>query len=178
MRKTDPPRETREDDAHAFRAAMKGVKPLRAAPRVSAPAARVRHRRPASADARTASGPPPVQRETDAEEMLQFRRPGVQDQLLRKLRRGLIPQAAEIDLHGMTLQQAWDTLADFIEQGRARAQRCVRIVHGKGYRSGGRGPVLKSAVNDWLRHNHDVIAFVSARPLDGGAGALYVLLRA
>jgi DNA-nicking Smr family endonuclease len=54
----------------------------------------------------------------------------------------------------------------------------VRIIHGKGYRSGARGPVLKTAVNLWLRHHHDVIAFVSARTIDGGTGALYVLLRA
>ena len=54
----------------------------------------------------------------------------------------------------------------------------MRIIHGKGYRSGARGPILKSAVNDWLRRDMDVMAFVSARPIDGGTGAVYVLLRA
>ena len=53
----------------------------------------------------------------------------------------------------------------------------MRIVHGKGYRSGARGPVLKTAVNLWLRRHADVMAFVSARAIDGGAGAVYVLLR-
>ena len=53
----------------------------------------------------------------------------------------------------------------------------MRIIHGKGYRSGARGPVLKTAVNHWLRLHLDVLAFVSARAIDGGTGALYVLLR-
>jgi DNA-nicking Smr family endonuclease len=54
----------------------------------------------------------------------------------------------------------------------------VRIIHGKGYRSGARGPVLKTAVDSWLRRHTDVMAFTSARPIDGGTGAVYVLLRA
>jgi DNA-nicking Smr family endonuclease len=54
----------------------------------------------------------------------------------------------------------------------------VRIIHGKGYRSGARGPVLKNAVNLWLRRHLDVMAFASARAIDGGTGAVYVLLRA
>jgi len=54
----------------------------------------------------------------------------------------------------------------------------VRIIHGKGYRSGARGPVLKAALNLWLRRHTDIMAFVSARAIDGGAGAVYVLLRA
>ncbi len=54
----------------------------------------------------------------------------------------------------------------------------MRIIHGKGYRSGARGPLLKIAVNLWLRRHPDVMAFTSARPIDGGTGAVYVLLRA
>jgi DNA-nicking Smr family endonuclease len=54
----------------------------------------------------------------------------------------------------------------------------VRVIHGKGHRSGARGPVLKTAVNLWLRRHMDVMAFVSARAIDGGGGAVYVLLRA
>ena len=68
--------------------------------------------------------------------------------------------------------------AGLITRGRDENLRCVTVVHGKGYRSGSRGPVLKSAVNTWLRRSHDVVAFTSARSIDGGAGALYVLLRA
>jgi DNA-nicking Smr family endonuclease len=120
----------------------------------------------------------PFDKDVQPGESLHFCRGGVQEGLMRRLRRGLIVQQAGIDLHGMTIQQAWDSLDDFIVEGRARGLRCVRVVHGKGYRSGARGPVLQSAVNSWLRHNHDVIAFVSARSIDGGTGAVYVLLRA
>ena len=112
------------------------------------------------------------------ESALSFQRPGVRIQTLRRLRRGLYPIDDELDLHGLTQSAARDLLAAFIERSRDRGCRCVRIIHGKGYRSGARGPVLKAAVNLWLRRHLDIMAFVSARPIDGGAGAVYVLLRA
>jgi DNA-nicking Smr family endonuclease len=96
---------------------------------------------------------------------------------MRRLRRGLYPIEDELDLHGLNQTAARDQLAGFIAQSRDRGCRCVRIIHGKGYRSGARGPVLKTAVNLWLRRHMHVTAFVSARALDGGAGAVYVLLR-
>ena len=68
-------------------------------------------------------------------------------------------------------------LAEFLTYSRNAGRRCVRIVHGKGYRSGARGPVLKAAVDLWLRRHLDVMAFTSARAIDGGTGAVYVLLR-
>jgi DNA-nicking Smr family endonuclease len=109
---------------------------------------------------------------------LSFQRAGVRIQVMRRLRRGLFPIADELDLHGLNQAAARDQLADFIAGSRDRGYRCVRILHGKGYRSGARGPVLKAAVNLWLRRHMDVMAFVSARAMDGGAGAVYVLLRA
>ncbi len=109
---------------------------------------------------------------------LSFRRPGVRDQVMRRLRRGLYPVQDELDLHGLNQAAARDTLSDFLEYNRNAARRCVRIVHGKGYRSGARGPILKIAVNAWLRRHPDVMAFTSARAIDGGTGAVYVLLRA
>jgi DNA-nicking Smr family endonuclease len=54
---------------------------------------------------------------------------------------------------------------------------CVRIIHGKGLRSRHKGPVIKTKVNTWLRQRDDILAFCSARPVDGGTGAIYVLLR-
>jgi DNA-nicking Smr family endonuclease len=114
----------------------------------------------------------------DVEEVLAFRRPGVRDQVLRRLKRGQYRIEDEVDLHGLNQAAARDLLADFIEASRAHGLRCVRIIHGKGYRSGARGPVLKSAVNEWLRRHPDVVAFASARPLDGGTGAVYALLHA
>jgi DNA-nicking Smr family endonuclease len=83
-----------------------------------------------------------------------------------------------LDLHGLGQAAARDNLADFLVQNRDAGRRCVKIVHGKGYRSGARGPILKIAVNSWLRRHADVLAFTSARPIDGGTGAVYVLLRA
>ena len=111
-------------------------------------------------------------------EPLSFRRPGVRDQVMRRLRRGLYPVEDELDLHGLNQAAARDSLSEFLESNRNAAHRCVRIVHGKGYRSGARGPILKIAVNAWLRRHPDVMAFTSARPIDGGTGAVYVLLRA
>jgi DNA-nicking Smr family endonuclease len=109
---------------------------------------------------------------------LAFQRAGVRLQVMRRLRRGLYPIEDELDLHGLTQTAARERLADFLARSRDGGCRCVRIIHGKGYRSGVRGPVLKTAVNLWLRRHTDVMAFVSARAIDGGAGAMYVLLRA
>jgi DNA-nicking Smr family endonuclease len=110
-------------------------------------------------------------------EPLSFQRAGVRDQVMRRLRRGLYPTEDELDLHGLNQAAARDRLADFIARSRYSGSRCVRIIHGKGYRSGARGPVLKTAVNLWLRRHLDVMAFTSARAIDGGTGAVYVLLR-
>jgi DNA-nicking Smr family endonuclease len=172
------------NDAAAFRTAMRDVKPLavRAPRHVAPPAARrTRFRAPPRAAAGnldeimpligTAAG-------EDAAASLAFQRGGVRDQVLRRLRRGLIPSEDELDLHGLTQTEARDRLAEFITHSRDAGRRCVRVVHGKGYRSGARGPVLKTAVNLWLRRHLDVMAFTSARAIDGGTGAVYVLLRA
>jgi DNA-nicking Smr family endonuclease len=114
---------------------------------------------------------------SEAGDALTFRRAGVQDSVLRKLRRGQYRVEAELDLHGHTVAQAKQALREFLE-GMLRAQaRCVRIVHGKGLRSGHRGPVIKNAVNALLQRTDAVLAFCSARPVDGGTGAIYVLLR-
>ena len=110
-------------------------------------------------------------------DVLSFHRPGVRTRTLKHLRRGLYPIEGELDLHGLTQTAARDYLADFLEHSRNAGHRCVRVVHGKGYRSGARGPILKIAVNAWLKRHTDVMAFTSARAIDGGTGAVYVLLR-
>ena len=109
-------------------------------------------------------------------EELVFAREGVQSTVLRKLRRGHYRIQAELDLHGLTLPEAKDALRGFLAQALERNIRCVRIVHGKGLRSGHRGPVLKGAVSGVLRRIGPVLAYVSARHVDGGTGAVYVLL--
>lgn len=107
---------------------------------------------------------------------LGYRRDGTSESVLRRLRRGEYAIRDEIDLHGMTQDEARSALGAFLAEAMLHGQRCVRIIHGKGRGSGHRGPVLKSAVNRWLRRHAAVAAFCSARRNDGGTGALYVLL--
>lgn len=126
------------------------------------------------ASATTPEGSPAVL-ETGGQ--LHFHRAGVRPDVLRMLARGRFPVEAEADLHGMRLQPAQDALREFIADCLVRRLRCVRVIHGKGQRSGPGGPVLKVAVSHWLRQYDAVQAFASARPADGGSGAVYVLLR-
>ena len=107
---------------------------------------------------------------------LGYRCDGTSESVLRRLRRGEYAIRDEIDLHGMTQDEARAALGAFLSEAMLHGQRCVRIIHGKGRGSGHRGPVLKSAVNRWLRRHAAVAAFCSARRNDGGTGALYVLL--
>ncbi len=176
-------------EAQLFRAAVRDVTPLpapatlpqgTALPRPPGPA-RSRRRPPlAVPEAPGAAALGDIVATDDAPgaaDPLSFRRPGVRDQTLRQLRRGRYPVEDELDLHGLSQAAARDRLAEFIAESSLMGLRCVRIVHGKGYRSGARGPVLKIAVNTWLRRHGDVLAFTSARVIDGGTGAVYVLLR-
>jgi len=112
-----------------------------------------------------------------ADETLFFARPGLQQRQLQRFRRGQLSCAAELDMHGMTTAIARSELTAFIADCRERRIRCARIIHGKGYGSGGSAPVLKNRLNSWLRQHHDVLAFSSAQAHHGGSGALYVLLR-
>jgi len=107
---------------------------------------------------------------------LGYRRDGISESVLRRLRRGQYAIRDEIDLHGMTQDEARAALGAFLAEAMLHDRRCVRVIHGKGRGSGHRGPVLKSAVNRWLRRHAAVAAFCSARRNDGGTGALYVLL--
>lgn len=108
---------------------------------------------------------------------LRFHRPSVGRKTLRRLARGGFSIQAETDLHGMIVAEARTALREFLEESQARGYTCVRVVHGKGRRSGARGPVLKRKVDHWLRQWDGVLAFVSARQVDGGTGAVYVLLK-
>ena len=108
---------------------------------------------------------------------IRFCRASVGKRTMRKLARGGYSVQAEIDLHGMTLAEAKPRLTDFIDYCASQGNLCVRVVHGKGLGSGDRGPVLKNAVNRWLRKWDSVLAFVSTPQVDGGTGAVYVLLQ-
>ena len=105
-----------------------------------------------------------------------FHRPQISRIVMRRLRRGRYSVREEIDLHGMTAPEARLALHDFIVECSRNGIGCVRVVHGKGLRSGQRGAVLKAGVNQWLPQWQEVLAFCSALPRDGGTGAVYVLV--
>ncbi|MEM8845000.1 MAG: Smr/MutS family protein [Pseudomonadota bacterium] len=113
-----------------------------------------------------------------AGDVLSYAQSGIQKQVIRKLKRGQYSIEAELDLHGKTKIEAQEHLSDFILEARERGIRCVRIIHGKGYGSTNRGPVIKPLVNRWLKQRSEILAFCSARPVDGGTGAVYVLIKA
>lgn len=106
-----------------------------------------------------------------------FLRPGLTRQTLRKLRRGHWVVRDELDLHGMTSDEARASLVQFLSAAREHGARCVRIIHGKGMSSKNREPVLKNKVRNWLMQRGEVLAFTEAGPAGGGAGAVLVLLK-
>jgi DNA-nicking Smr family endonuclease len=112
----------------------------------------------------------------DTDDALSFRRPGMGPDVLRKLRRGGWSVQGQIDLHGLRREEARESLSQFIRDAHKTGWRCVRVVHGKGLGSPGKAPVLKGRVHSWLTQKKEVLAFAQARPADGGAGALMVLL--
>jgi DNA-nicking Smr family endonuclease len=171
----------REDpDAALFRDAVRDVKPI--APRATALPAK---RKPPARARFTAAERAAVLVEslqgldgeiTDTGDEISFRRDGVPDGVLRKLKRGEYRVEEVCDLHGLRVEEAKALLREFLADALARRLRCVRIIHGKGKGSGPRGPVLKTAVNMILRKTGPVLAFTSARRVDGGTGAIHVLL--
>ncbi|BCO27911.1 endonuclease MutS2 [Rhodoferax lithotrophicus] len=114
----------------------------------------------------------------EVDEHLSFRRPGVGPDVTRKLRRGDWSIQRQMDLHGLRRDDAREALSIFIREAYQSGIRCVRVVHGKGLGSPGKAPILKSRVHSWLVQKNEVLAFVQAKPADGGAGALVVLLMA
>lgn len=171
-----------DKDTDEFRQAMSGTKPLQTDARVPAEKPKPKPRaRFSKADEREVLA---QSLEDDIDTLqhgygdaLRFQRQHVGKRTMRKLQRGGYSVQAEIDLHGMTLEEAKPRLADFIQYSASQGKYCVRVVHGKGLGSGERGPVLKNAVNRWLRRWNNVLAFVSTRQVDGGTGAVYVLLQ-
>ena len=113
----------------------------------------------------------------DVDDQLSFRRPGIGLDVTRKLRGGHWSIQRQLDLHGLRTDEAREALGEFIRLAHRTGLRCVRVVHGKGLGSPGRTPVLKGRVQRWLVQKNEVLAFVQARPAEGGAGALVVLLQ-
>jgi DNA-nicking Smr family endonuclease len=103
-------------------------------------------------------------------------RAGLPRRILTDLRRGRWVVQAELDLHGLTRDEARSALGSFLHEALEQGYRCVRLIHGKGLGSPGREPVLKHLSRGWLIQREEILAFCQARPHDGGEGALLILL--
>lgn len=117
---------------------------------------------------------------TDTTEYIEGRVIGLDPHLVRQLRKGAFAYQNHLDLHGMRLEEARTAVECFFRTAYRDGLRCVLVVHGRGRNSDGGVPVLKNWLIGWLSRGPGariVLAFTSARPCDGGAGALYVLLR-
>ncbi|HET6725787.1 MAG TPA: Smr/MutS family protein [Gammaproteobacteria bacterium] len=170
-----------EEDAALFREHVGNIRRIRTdktPPERKAPSPRARFRRADEIQVLTDSlGDAIDPADIGHDDMLSFAQPGADLRLLKRLRRGQFEIGAECDLHGLTVAAARAVVSEFLAECAAFEVRCARIIHGKGLRSGRRGPVLKQQLAHWLSQRTDVLAFCSARPADGGTGAVYVLLR-
>jgi DNA-nicking Smr family endonuclease len=163
-----------------FRIAMKGVKPLILEKKITAPPPKVRPARKKQAHAtEPEEGTQLCDHEylpaLTSDTLVAFKRTGIQDKVLRNLRAGQYNVEAILDMHGMTVAQANDSLSSFLSQCLQQGVCHALIIHGKG-RSHSH-PILKNKLNHWLRDLPQVLAFCSAAAKDGRSGAMYVLLK-
>lgn len=172
-----------EDDALLFRRAVADAVPLAPVNRAEPahprpkPVARQRLRDEQQVLIDALADPWDWEMAASTGEELFFVRPGVPLAAIRKLRRGGWVIRGELDLHGHTGDEARIALAAFLNRCMKDDRRCVRIIHGKGLGSKDRLPVLKNKVRHWLMQRDDVLAFCQARAVDGGSGAVVVLLK-
>jgi DNA-nicking Smr family endonuclease len=169
-----------DDDLNAFRKAVADARPLKSdrvhfEPPRPAPKARFTRAEQQQVLDEALHGDPDPTLLGSGEELF-YARAGLPRSVLRKLKRGAYSIGAEIDLHGLNAVQARDALREFLVECAWQRHGCVRVITGKGNRSGHGGPVLKPRVTRWLRKCSDVHAYSTARPNDGGSGAIYVLL--
>ncbi|MGE0357892.1 MAG: Smr/MutS family protein [Burkholderiales bacterium] len=172
-----------EDEADLFRREMRDVSP-------APPSGRVSHRR-------EPPPPVPVQRlederavlgelarlaggagDIEIEEDHAYLRPGLPREVLRKLARLHWVVQDELDLHGLTGDEAALATARFLAEGVRRGLRCLRVIHGKGLGSVNREPVLKGRIRKLLARKSEVLAYCEPPPAHGGGGAVIVLLDA
>jgi DNA-nicking Smr family endonuclease len=179
-----PPDADLSDPATLFRHAARGARQIDDRNRVELPT--------------IAPAPAPLKREADEREALNesltapltfedrldmgdeaaFLRPGLPKRVLTDLRRGRWVLQGELDLHGLTRDEARDALAQFLAHSLQQGRRCIRVIHGKGLGSPGRVSILKQLSRGWLAQREEILAFCQAGPHDGGGGALLVLMRA
>ena len=170
------------DDGKLFREAIGEVQPIKRANRVE-----VQRDKPAPVPAKRHEDERAVIEElarltldddAEIEEDSSYLRPGLARDILRKLRRTHWVIQDDLDLHGLTGDEAALATAGFLADCRRRGVRCVRIIHGKGLRSIGREPVLRKRIRKILTRRDEVLAFVEPRNIHGGSGAVVVLIEA
>ena len=168
-----------DDDKKAFESATRGVRRLKPVDTVSAdrPKPKPRAGQSRLADAELLAESIGDHRAGELGEEIGFCRPGVSQRTFKALRRGRFAIEAEIDLHGLTQPAAQAALQAFISESLALGLGCVRVIHGKGMRSGPEGPILKASVQHWLSRWDAVLAYTTAQARHGGTGAVCVLLR-
>ncbi len=187
---TDPTPLAEPGEAELFEQAMADVQPIKAGGRAVAP--------PPEASAPAADGPPTDEDDAvrsrlmdlvsgrvefsleHSEEFVQGCVKGLDTKVACRLKAGALSPEAHLDLHGMTVEQAYDALSDFVREQYLNTSRCLLIITGRGRNSPSGQGVLRQAVQSWLTRDpfkRVVLAFCTALPRHGGAGALYVLLR-
>jgi DNA-nicking Smr family endonuclease len=191
-RPKEPLPEAGEDPA-LFREAVGAVRPIRAQGRVEPfrnppppiPAKRLEDEQAVLDELhrlalhdRAAPSMPLTADDVETEDDAVFLRPGLPRDILRKLRRTHWVIQEHLDLHGLTGDEAALETARFLAECKRLGLRCVRIVHGKGLRSKGREPVLKRRIRKLLTRRDEVLAFVEPRAIEGGGGAVVVLIEA
>lgn len=183
-----PDTQTPSNDSNEFQSAMAGVKPINGydpslppEPKLPVPEP-IEDREQAEVMAALrdlVDGDTPFSIfETD--EAIEGLAEGVDSRLLRKLKAGEFSIQDHLDLHGLSREQARPVVTSFILDAMAHVKRCLLIIHGRGHGSKDKIPVLKLALTTWLVRSavrKNILAFCTARPCDGGAGAIYVLLR-
>jgi DNA-nicking Smr family endonuclease len=172
-----------DDDLDLFRREMRDVVPAPAPNRASVhreppapiPIKRLEDERLVLEELARLAGPGD---DIEIEEDHAYLRPGIAREVLRKLRRAHWVVQDEIDLHGLTGEEAALETARFLADCVRRGLRCLRIVHGKGHGSRNREPVLKGRIRKLLSRRAEVLAYAEPRAADGGSGAVIVLLDA
>jgi DNA-nicking Smr family endonuclease len=194
VRATSPPAKatrnqaTDESDDQLFEAAVRGVVPIPAdergsvvsRPRSAGVPAVVRDEAAALAELADLVAGIAAFDISDTDEHVEGMVVGLDPRLLRRLRAGEFAYQSHLDLHGMTADEAKRAVQEFVLRSMVAGHRCVLVVHGRGRNSPDQRPVLKDRMKQWLTHGElgrRVLAFSTARPYDGGSGAMYVLLR-
>lgn len=183
------PEEVQEDEGDIFSRAMSGVSRLGTQEGGRQLAARVRPAVPPpaadpDAEAQAAlrdlvSGKVEFELEYTDEYVQGFVK-GIDLKIFRQLKAGFYSPEAHLDLHGLNADQAYESLLVFSREAYYQGKRCLLLIPGRGINSPGRMPVLKEELKSWLTRDplkRVVLAFCTAQPRHGGAGALYVLLR-